>query len=329
LVLIILLLCISILDANDGGIPLPALSPCLGNGNIPLLNSVPTPTISPLFNADTPNPSSGLFTLTLNPPALLEFTKVITYLAPSLKITSSTLTSLPVLTNLTVKAAFQAIKDIIVLATTTVNGLMSNTDFQKLAIQTLTDAATVTWNVNNGNYALLSIAGDRTLAAPSNTVNGELYVINVEASGADRTLTFNSVYKASDGSNMGAVTIPSGLARSYAFQTGPGVLHQIGSNPAAASAGQVSYDAGNGMIVTATDTGITFARTTATEWAITIPDGVDLICGQIYSTTAQNPGANCYIAFNFGGTRPFNTNTTGTDARVPRIWISICCIRCN
>lgn len=238
----------------------------------------------------------------------------------SVNLGAFTGSGLPSLNNLTIKEAFQALKDIIVLATTTVNGLMTNTDFQKLAIQTLSDGATVSWNANSGNYALLTIAGNRTLAAPSNTVSGELYVLNVAASGADRTLTFNSVFKASDGTDMGAVTIPSGLARSYAFHAGPGVLHQIGSNPAAATSGQTTYDAGNGMIVTATDTGITFARTSATEWAITIPDGVDLICGQIYSTTAQNPGANVYIAFNFGGSRPFNNNTAGTDARAPRIW---------
>jgi hypothetical protein len=229
---------------------------------------------------------------------------------------------LPVLTNLTIKQAFQALKDIIVLATTTVNGLMSASDFGKLAIQTLTDAATVTWNTNNGNYALLSITDNRTLAAPTNTVNGELYVINISASGADRTITFHSVYKGVDGTDIGAVVIPSGVARSYAFQAGPTVLHQIGSSSAPGGGGsQTTYDAGNGMIVTATAAGVTFARTNTTEWVVTIPNGVDIISGQIYSTTAQNPGANCYIAFNFGGTRPFNTNTAGTDARPPKhIW---------
>lgn len=237
----------------------------------------------------------------------------------SINLGTFTGAGLPMLDGLTIKAAFQTLKDYVVMATTTVSGLMTNTDFQKLAIQTLTDATTVTWNVNSGNYALLTIAANRVLAAPTNTVSGELYVINVTASGADRTITFNSVYKASDGSDMGAIVIPSGLSRSYAFQAGPGVLHQIGSNAAPVSSGsQTTYDAGDGMIVTATDVGITFARTTATEWTVTIPSGVDIISGQIYSTTAQNPGANCYIAFNFGGARPFNNNTAGTDARPPK-----------
>jgi hypothetical protein len=115
------------------------------------------------------------------------------------------------------------------LANSTQNGLLENTDWQKLAIQVLTDNTVVSWNVNNGNYALLSINNDRTLNSPSNAVNGELYVINITALGADRTITFDSVYKAPDGSNVGSVTIPNGLSRSFAFHAGPAVLHQIGS----------------------------------------------------------------------------------------------------
>jgi hypothetical protein len=74
------------------------------------------------------------------------------------------------------------------------------------------------------------------LATPTNTVEGELYVINVSAIGADRTITFNTVYKDMDGTDMGTVTIPSGTARSFAFHAGPAVLHSIGYRPASATA---------------------------------------------------------------------------------------------
>jgi hypothetical protein len=231
-------------------------------------------------------------------------------------------TGLPNLNTLTIKQAFQALKDIIVLATTTVNGFMSANDFGKLAIQTLADAATVTWNANNGNYALLTIGANRTLAAPTNIGTGELYVLNVTASGADRTLTFNSIFKGLDGSDLGAITILSGTSRAFAFQMGPTNLHQIGGNSVGGSVtGESTYSAGSGMIVTATGLGVTFVRISAFEWIVTIPDGVDIKSGYIYNTTAQNPGANCYIKFIYNGTRPFNTNTAGTDARPPvRIW---------
>jgi hypothetical protein len=229
---------------------------------------------------------------------------------------------LPMLDGLTIKAAFQTLKNYIVMATTSVSGLMSNTDFQKLAVQTLTDAATINWDASNGNYARVTLSGNRTLALMTNHTIGEFYVLNVTATGSDRTLTFNAAYKDPSGASLGTVTITNGTSRSFAFQAGPTLeLHQIGNvNSGGGGTTLTTYSAGNGMIVTATGAGVTFARTSATEWAVTIPDGVDILSGQIYSTTAQNPGTNVFIAFNFGGSRPFNNNTAGTDARPPKIW---------
>jgi hypothetical protein len=203
------------------------------------------------------------------------------------------------------------------LATTTADGIMNNTDFQKLAIQSLTDAATITWDANLGNFANVDIAANRTLATPTNTVEGELYVINVFAIAADRTITFNTVYKDMNGDDMGTITIPSGTARSFAFHAGPAVLHSIGYRPSTSIS---TYSATNGAIVTATGTGVTFARTSLTEWAFTVPDGVELLSGTIYSTTGQSPGSGCYIAFNNAGTRNYNNSTFGTDAKPPKIW---------
>lgn len=238
----------------------------------------------------------------------------------SANLSTFTGVGLPMLDGLTIKAAFQAIKDYIVMATTAVSGLLSNTDFQKLNIQTLVGGASIIWDANAGNYAILGTSANGSLNAINNSTSGELYVISINAIGADRTITFNTNYKAPDGTDFGAVTIPSGATRSYAFQKGTGTtFHQIG-NVSSGGGGTTltTYSAGNGMIVTATGAGITFARTSTTEWTVTIPDGVDIISGQIYSTTGQNPGANCYIAFNFGGSRPFNNNTAGTDARPPK-----------
>lgn len=62
--------------------------------------------------------------------------------------------------------------------------------------QTLTDGATVSWNVENGALGALTLAGNRTMAAPTNLRNGEAYalIINQDATGS-RTLTWNSVFK--------------------------------------------------------------------------------------------------------------------------------------
>ena len=181
------------------------------------------------------------------------------------------------------------------LADVATDGLMDNTDFQKLAIQTLTDDASVAWNVNNGNYALVSIAGNRTLAAPSNTVSGELYVINIEASGVDRTITFDTVYKAADGSNMGSIVIPSGTARSYAFQAGPGVLHQIGGNATATTIANVVETVNGGRFTYKILSGtpvLTFDKSNPLTPILTVAGGtIKLIeCRDIITTvTSVNP----------------------------------------
>ena len=63
--------------------------------------------------------------------------------------------------------------------------------------QTLTDAASIAWNLNNGINAKIVIAGNRTLNAPTNISSniGESIKLRVESSGAGRTLAFNSIFK--------------------------------------------------------------------------------------------------------------------------------------
>lgn len=116
-------------------------------------------------------------------------------------------------------------------ATASTAGLIPATDFQKLQIQTLTDAATITWDAGMGNYARVTLGGNRTLALITSHTIGELYVINVTASGADRILTFNTAYKDNTGTALSPVTITNGTSRTFAFQAGPVLdLHQIGVN---------------------------------------------------------------------------------------------------
>jgi len=61
--------------------------------------------------------------------------------------------------------------------------------------QTLTDGATISWNTNSGQIATVTLAGNRTMAAPTNLRVG-VYILHViqDATG-DRTLTWNAVFK--------------------------------------------------------------------------------------------------------------------------------------
>jgi hypothetical protein len=61
--------------------------------------------------------------------------------------------------------------------------------------QTLTDQATITWNMNSGGFATVTLAGNRTMAAPSNLKNGGSYVLVAKQDGTgSRTLAYNAVF---------------------------------------------------------------------------------------------------------------------------------------
>lgn len=63
-------------------------------------------------------------------------------------------------------------------------------------VQTLTDQATVAWDLSLGGFATVTLAGNRTLAAPTNIRNGSVYWLFViqDATG-NRTLSWNAAYK--------------------------------------------------------------------------------------------------------------------------------------
>ncbi len=67
---------------------------------------------------------------------------------------------------------------------------------QGFGTQTLTDAATITWNVQTQQVAKVTLAGNRTLGAPSNLVDGFTYILRVIQDGTgSRTLAYNGVFK--------------------------------------------------------------------------------------------------------------------------------------
>tara|TARA_Y100000004_G_scaffold130087_1_gene146737 strand:+ start:310 stop:960 length:651 start_codon:yes stop_codon:yes gene_type:complete len=75
----------------------------------------------------------------------------------------------------------------------------SNILFSKkgyFAEQTLTDGATIDWNLSTQQVAKVTLAGNRTLNAPTNQQAGAFYSLTIIQDGTgSRTLTFNSAYK--------------------------------------------------------------------------------------------------------------------------------------
>lgn len=60
-------------------------------------------------------------------------------------------------------------------------------------LQTLTDGATINWNCNLGGNAVVTLGGNRTIANPTNTVNGAVYVLELIQDGTgSRTITWGA-----------------------------------------------------------------------------------------------------------------------------------------
>ncbi len=75
--------------------------------------------------------------------------------------------------------------------------------------QTLTDGVTIAWDVNNGAFAVVTLAGNRTLDNPTNMVAGASYALKVIQDGTgSRTLSYGSAYKWASG---GAPTLSTAI----------------------------------------------------------------------------------------------------------------------
>ena len=100
-------------------------------------------------------------------------------------------------------------------ATTTVAGLAVAQSFTKAQRGTpvaLTDAATVAVDLSLGNNFTLTLAGNRTLGAPTNVTAGQSGVIVVTQDGTgSRTLAYNSVYKFAGGTAPTLTTTASAV----------------------------------------------------------------------------------------------------------------------
>lgn len=62
--------------------------------------------------------------------------------------------------------------------------------------QDLKDEATITWDLNNGTIATVTLAGNRTLANPKNMIAGGTYIFIVKQDGTgSRTLGYGTAYQ--------------------------------------------------------------------------------------------------------------------------------------
>jgi hypothetical protein len=91
-----------------------------------------------------------------------------------------------------------AIGGLTAAATLDVTGDISTAKANTLA-QTLTDAATISWDASLGRVATVTLGGNRTMSAPTNLRVGE-YILHVIQDGTgSRTITWNSVFKWANG----------------------------------------------------------------------------------------------------------------------------------
>jgi hypothetical protein len=63
------------------------------------------------------------------------------------------------------------------------------------AFQTLTDGATISWDVSTGQIATVTLGGNRTVAAPTNLKIGTYILHVIQDATGSRTLTWNAVFK--------------------------------------------------------------------------------------------------------------------------------------
>lgn len=77
--------------------------------------------------------------------------------------------------------------------TTVTDGLNTRvTALESAGIVTLTDGATISTDASAGKHFRVTVAGDRTLAAPTNATDGMHRIWEITASAADRSLTLTS-----------------------------------------------------------------------------------------------------------------------------------------
>jgi hypothetical protein len=109
-------------------------------------------------------------------------------------------------------------------------GLIKFNDGAYNADATLTDGATITWDVGSSPVAKVTLADNRTLSAPTNSVAGQFISLAViqDATGS-RTLTWNSAYEFT-GDVAPTLTTTANKADIFVFKYNGTVWLEVGRN---------------------------------------------------------------------------------------------------
>ena len=97
---------------------------------------------------------------------------------------------------------------------------------------TLTDGSTISWDASTQDVCKVTLAGNRTLAAPTNNTTGQFISILVIQDGTgSRTLTWNAVYEfASD--TAPTLTTTANLGDVFVFRYNGSKWLEVGRNQA-------------------------------------------------------------------------------------------------
>jgi hypothetical protein len=114
--------------------------------------------------------------------------------------------------------------------TTKGTGLILFNDGAFNADATLTDGATITWDVGSSPVAKVTLGGNRTLSAPTNSVAGQFISLTVIQDGTgSRTLTFNSAYEFT-ADTAPTLTTTASKADIFVFKYNGTVWMEVGRN---------------------------------------------------------------------------------------------------
>ena len=97
---------------------------------------------------------------------------------------------------------------------------------------TLTDGSTVSWDVSTEDVAKVTLAGNRTLAAPTNATTGQFISLLIIQDGTgSRTLTWNGIFEfASD--TAPTLTTTADLGDVFVFRYNGSKWLEVGRNQA-------------------------------------------------------------------------------------------------
>jgi hypothetical protein len=109
-------------------------------------------------------------------------------------------------------------------------GLILFNDGAYNADATLTDGATITWDVGSSPVAKVTLGGNRTLSAPTNSASGQFISLTViqDATGS-RLLTWNSAYEFT-GDVAPTLTTTASKADIFVFKYNGTVWLEVGRN---------------------------------------------------------------------------------------------------